>query len=259
MRDLLRNSFLRLAGLLVKPSKSIHILNGHYINRLETSNDLNLFEDLIKNLIRSYHFIGFEEACDKILTGYKPSRAEIAFTFDDGFKECYTIIAPVLKRYNISACFFINPSVIESSDNFRLTFLKEKLLLNENKQFMSWDDIKNLHFDGHIIGNHTLNHIALKGISYKDAFDEVNISKSILENHLSYQCKYFAFPYGREKNFDEIGLKAAIECHKLSFTSCNYSNFFFKKNNRILSRRHFEGCWNKRDIDFFLSKRRKYH
>jgi peptidoglycan/xylan/chitin deacetylase (PgdA/CDA1 family) len=192
------------------------------------------------------------------VSGYKSSRAEIAFTFDDGFKECYTIIAPVLKQYNISACFFINPSVIESSDDFRLTFLKEKLLLNENKQFMNWDDIKNLHFDGHIIGNHTLNHIALKGISYNDAFDEVSKSKSILENFLSYQCKYFAFPYGGEKYFDEIGLKAAIECHKLSFTSCNYSNYFFKNNNRILSRRHFEGCWDKRHIDFFLSKRRKY-
>jgi peptidoglycan/xylan/chitin deacetylase (PgdA/CDA1 family) len=256
VRAFFRKTFLDVFGLISSPTKCIHILNGHYVSVKESLIDNISFEKLVKKLSETYKLIDFEDACKKIVSGKESSHPELSFTFDDGFSECYSVIAPVLKKYDVSACFFINPSIIEAPDDFRRFFLLDKLKIHEDKYFMSWAEIKKLHIDGHIIGNHTMNHTALTGINYEEAYKEVYASKVKLENMLSYECKYFAFPYGNNSHFDAIGIGAALDCHDLAFTSCNYGNYFYNDNKKILSRRHFEGGWPKAHIDYFLSKKR---
>ena len=258
MRQKLRKIYLDLLGSISKPSSSVHILNIHYVNELSNLEDYIIFDNLLLKLSKSYNLINFEDALIKIRNQEKVLKPELAFTIDDGFIECYNTIYPVLNKFNISAYLFTNPSVIESTKKKKKKFLKKRLLTNQDKHFMTWNHIKELKDNKQIIGNHTMNHLALNKLSYESAFQEIYSAKLFLEKKLNYDCKYFAFPYGNPKYFDENGVKAALNCHDLIFSSGQYEKYFFKSNDRILSRRHAEGNWSKNHIDYFLSKKRNY-
>lgn len=241
------------------PSASIHILNGHYINLVRKKEDPAQFENLLKELYIYFDFLPFETACTKIINHESVPRPAIAFTFDDAFAECYDEIAPLLEKYNTNACFFVNPGVIEVDDHTRSKFLKSRLLITNDKTFMTWSQISDLHKRGHVIGNHTMNHIALKGLSYEDNLIEILEGKHELERRLNFECKYFAIPYGGGSGyFDDNGIKATLATHELSFASNQKTNYFFKGHNSILERRHFEGSWSIDHLRYFLSLKRRY-
>lgn len=52
-------------------------------------------------------------------SGFQPSRArEAVLTFDDGRRNCWTVIFPLLKKYNVRAVFFIIPSRIKEAGEY---------------------------------------------------------------------------------------------------------------------------------------------
>lgn len=249
--------FLNFAGNFKKPSNGIHVLNGHYINKIEGNDDAEQFDKLLNQLSKTFDFIRFEDACNLIKAGKNLDNPYLSFSFDDGFSECFTSIAPVLEKFNTNACFFINPNVIEKDETFRKEFIKSQLRSDINKTFMSWDQIIELHVNGHIIGNHTWSHTALLNLSYNDAHEEVKRGKDELEIRLGVDCKHFALPFGTPDFFDEVGLLAAINNHEFVFTSSfEYAKYFYKNNSNVLSRRHFEGNWKISHLNYFLSLNR---
>ncbi|MDA3819320.1 MAG: polysaccharide deacetylase family protein [Candidatus Delongbacteria bacterium] len=48
----------------------------------------------------------------------KPDKPYMMLSFDDGLKECYSVIAPILKSKGIPAAFFINPAFIDDAEWF---------------------------------------------------------------------------------------------------------------------------------------------
>ncbi len=68
-------------------------------------------------------------------------------TFDDSAKSHFTIVRPILLKYKFGATFFITEGF-----DFR-----------SNKQdYMTWEQISQLHQDGFEIGNHTRDHLGIK-------------------------------------------------------------------------------------------------
>lgn len=257
LRFFIRHAYLCLIGEFSKPSNSIHILNGHFVD-LTLFPSKEYFNNFLKNLNKHYTFVSFDEACKLIKENTIVDSPLLAFSFDDGFKECSDIIADCLEAYNIRAAFFINPYSIDASKKEKINFIKSNLKVNFYKEFMSWDDIRSLQIKGHIIGNHTYEHTALKNLTYNDSYNEILKGKKIIEDKLNSKCDYFAFPFGGADFFDKNGLDAALNLHKLVFTSGGYNSYFFNKNTNVLSRRHFEANWPVRHINYFLSCKRKY-
>lgn len=70
----------------------------------------------------------------------------VVLTFDDSSKSHYTIARPLLLKYKFGATFFIT----EGWD-----FAANK------RDYMSWEEIQELHRDGFEIGNHTRDHLAI--------------------------------------------------------------------------------------------------
>jgi peptidoglycan/xylan/chitin deacetylase (PgdA/CDA1 family) len=70
----------------------------------------------------------------------------VVLTFDDSAKSHYTVVRPLLKEYGFGATFFIT----------------EGFDFKENKQdYMTWQQIRELHEDGFEIGNHTRDHLGI--------------------------------------------------------------------------------------------------
>jgi len=67
----------------------------------------------------------------------------VVLTFDDSVASHHSVVRPVLKRFGFNATFFIT----------------EGFSFRTNKQdYMTWDQIADLHRDGFEIGNHTRDH-----------------------------------------------------------------------------------------------------
>jgi peptidoglycan/xylan/chitin deacetylase (PgdA/CDA1 family) len=71
----------------------------------------------------------------------------VVLTFDDASKSHYTVARPLLKKYGFGATFFV-------TEGFDFP--------GNKRDYMSWEEIAQLHRDGFEIGNHTRDH---KGVT----------------------------------------------------------------------------------------------
>lgn len=107
------------------------------------------------------------------------SKDNIFLTFDDGGSSFYSLIAPILKKYDFKGYFFITTAYI-------------------NKQgFLTTNEIISLHNDGHFIGVHTHTHPGkLNSLPFHELEDEWLYSLRILETILQTKVLYASIPGG---------------------------------------------------------------
>ena len=109
---------------------------------------------------------------------WNSSNETILLTFDDGpTPESTEIILRVLKEYKTKALFFcVGNNVRKYPD------LVEEII-NQ----------------GHLIGNHTLNHKQLTQLTYTESINEINSYTLLLKEQHKYDVKYFRPPHGKFK------------------------------------------------------------
>src|SRR5690606_17325513 len=111
MKNSLRSAFLRVVGSFSRLGVGVHIVNSHYITpkKLNPTSDYRVLEEYLQYLNLSARIVDVEVATARILEKNIPTdEILISFTFDDGFEECYTIIALLVEKYNCRGAFFIN-------------------------------------------------------------------------------------------------------------------------------------------------------
>jgi peptidoglycan/xylan/chitin deacetylase (PgdA/CDA1 family) len=253
MRERFKHIYLSLIGQISTYANSVHILNSHFISLQNSKADD--FRTLLKRLNNDVDFITIEEGLNLIENGILIDKPKAVFTFDDGFEECYTQIAPVLEEYGAKGVFFVNPGFIEGDDSYIKDFI-ENQVLTPGKKPMNWDMVRDLHKRGHTIGSHTFDHVRLD-IDDVDLIEkQVVKSKNKIEEKLGSKCDYFAFPYGQIMDLSETALEIIEQNHKYIFSGAEYKNYF-SFNGRVLNRRHIEGDWDFIHVKYFLSFKRK--
>lgn len=253
MKNLIRNIILSTTGQFKSVANGIHILNSHYIGKNELPKEV--FHGLLKKLTKQADFIRIEDAVVAIKEKTHQNQKLIAFTFDDGFEECYTKIAPVLSDFNTNAAFFINPGFIDGDKDYRKNFTEN--IVHTNKAPMTWEMIKELHQQGFVIGNHTLDHVRLVGLTDEELQQQISIAKNRIEEQLQNPCEYFAWTYGKNSDIDEDALNYCLNQHKYVFGGDNYTQYF-SFNNAVFNRRHVEGNWPISHVNYFLGKGKRF-
>lgn len=103
----------------------------------------------------------------------------VVLTFDDSAKSHYATVRPILKRYGFGATFFIT----EGFD-----FPKNKT------DYMTWEEIAELHRDGFEIGNHTGNHASITKENVGEVNEQLEIINSQCAAHGIPRTISFAYP-----------------------------------------------------------------
>jgi peptidoglycan/xylan/chitin deacetylase (PgdA/CDA1 family) len=103
----------------------------------------------------------------------------VVLTFDDSSKSYYTVARPILKKHKFGATFFI-------TEGFDFPTNK--------KDYMSWDEIAQLHKDGFEIGNHTLDHKGVSEKTIRDLSAQVKGIQSRCKEHGIPSPVSFAYP-----------------------------------------------------------------
>lgn len=255
-RTIVRKRILDILGLFSRPHNGIHILNGHMICRAMADNQSkDYFFYQLQELSRYVHFIRIEYATSLIRNHESVDQPLVAFTFDDGFMECYDMIAPVLESFGVNAAFFINPNFVEGDENYIQNFT-ENIVLTPGKIPMHWTEIKDLHKRGHIIGAHTMDHYMINDDNLLELDKQIGGCKSIIEDKLSAPCDYFAFPYGRLEHANKHSIDVACGYYKNVFSQSDYKHYFSFAG-RVINRRHFEPFWPVGHLYYFLSCHKK--
>jgi peptidoglycan/xylan/chitin deacetylase (PgdA/CDA1 family) len=103
----------------------------------------------------------------------------VVLTFDDSAKSHYTIVRPLLLKYKFGATFFITEGF-----DFR-----------ENKRdYMSWDEIAELHRDGFEIGNHTRDHLGISDANAPKLAEQLDAIAKRCQEHGIPAPVTFAWP-----------------------------------------------------------------
>ncbi|NVN93106.1 MAG: polysaccharide deacetylase family protein [Desulfuromonadales bacterium] len=118
----------------------------------------------------------------------------VILTFDDGIENFRTIVCPILKKYGMTATFFIPTAYI--GDERQKPHHKGLSVYNEY-QMLSWQDLREMASEGFEIGAHSHTHLKLSQQASACAKDEIERPKLILENKLGCPVKSFAYPFGR--------------------------------------------------------------
>ncbi len=103
----------------------------------------------------------------------------IFITFDDGHVSNFLIALPILQKFSFNADFFITTSWIGS------------------KEYMSRNQIRQLYLEGMGIGSHAHTHKFLTEMSDKEVYNELLISKNILEDITGSSITTLSLPGGR--------------------------------------------------------------
>lgn len=123
----------------------------------------------------------------------------IYLTFDLGYEAGYTSqILDVLKENDVKAIFFITGHYLNSEPEL----------------------VKRMIEEGHIVGNHTVNHKSLADLSDEEIEKEIMDLHNALYEKLGYEMTYFRPPKGE---FSERVLKIA---HDLGYTAVLWSNAY---------------------------------
>jgi peptidoglycan/xylan/chitin deacetylase (PgdA/CDA1 family) len=103
----------------------------------------------------------------------------VVLTFDDSVKSHYSVVRPILLKYGFGATFFV-------TEGFDFT---------SNKQdYMTWEEIAQLHRDGFEIGNHTRDHLTLNDNNVDQLVEQLaGIAARCRENGIPVPTS-FAYP-----------------------------------------------------------------
>lgn len=231
----------------------MHIINAHYVTSQdkELPRDKKVMEEFLMHLSETCQLEPLDSCVDIIVSKNIPQdKTIVAFTFDDGYEECHSIIAPLLEKYNCRGAFFINANYIESEESYRSGFNEKTKTYT--KAPMSWEQVIDLHNRGHIIGSHTLDHVNMVAVSEQELEYQLKENKAIIESKLGAPCEYFAWPFGQMQHFSDDVLQITKKYHKYIFSGTNYKSYY-SFDGQVFNRRHMEPFWSKTHINYFLS------
>lgn len=167
----------------------VPILIYHYVEYIQDPKDtirasLNIqpyiFESQIKTLKDAgYDFLTMEEVAQALDDKKKIASTSVVITFDDGYRDFYTDVFPILKKYNAKVTAYIVPGFLD------------------HPNFMYSKELEEISKSGLVeIGAHTMHHVWLRGMEQGRAQYEIKESKAILEAAFKRKVTAFAYPYG---------------------------------------------------------------
>ncbi len=93
------------------------------------------FSDDLDYLLKYYKPVSLGDVIDAVKRTGRTPRNSFLLSFDDGFKEIYTTVAPILKQKGVPAVFFLNPAFIDNKTLFYRC--KISLMIGEVKKIFA--------------------------------------------------------------------------------------------------------------------------
>lgn len=252
IRQTLRDLVLT-AGSLLPPRNADREVRFFYGHSLEAGN-VPGFRRILRMLREHFEFVTTEDAVRLLRSADAAPGRYLAFSFDDGFRDCHDLIAPVLDEHGARACFFVATNFIECDEDYRRRFLRETVHAGDGKQPMTWDMVRSLADAGFAIGAHTQDHVNLAAVPLEEARRQAVGSRAAVESRTGRPCEFFAWPYGTAAHFPP-SLLPELTGEFTAIFSAIRSRAATSLGGAAINRDHFEPDWPVRHVRAFATRR----
>ena len=134
-------------------------------------------DELIKN---NYNVVSIETIIDALENNKNLPEKTVAITIDDAFFSIYKKAWPILKEKKLPFTIFVSTGPVNSN----------------SKNYMNWEQLKEMNNRGVTIGHHTKNHFHLVGKKKETIISEIEEASDDFLKNLGYVPDIFAYPYG---------------------------------------------------------------
>ncbi len=165
-------------------NSKLFILNYHDVHT-DNAKALNRYGISESNFIAHIHLIQSLNipivSINDFINGNATNSLSVAFTFDDGLMSQYNTAVPILRRYNIPACFYITTAY-------------------KGEIFMQSKELHHIVEWGFDMGSHSQTHTRFTRLNLKDIVNEVAESKEYLEQITGKEIDKLSLPFGSYNN-----------------------------------------------------------
>jgi peptidoglycan/xylan/chitin deacetylase (PgdA/CDA1 family) len=173
---------------LLRPVTVAH----HGVNRVAPQDNplsLVMAPELLESQVRTLQRLGyrFRTAEEVAETGAPQARGTAVLTFDDGWLDAVTIVAPLLQRLGVCATFYVNPGLWGG---------RHHLVPGEAGRLMTADDARALVDAGMELGAHSLHHEDLRALDDAALRHDLQACRAAVQEITGRPCRTFAYPFG---------------------------------------------------------------
>ena len=166
----------------IKNSAVIFMYHKFDVSKYPSTNiTTEQFEAHIKEFSKlKYNILSLNYITDVIINDGQLPNKTIGISIDDADKSFLKYAWPIFKKNKIPVTLFVNTSTI----------------VKNNKNYLNWDEIRQLKKEGVTIGGHSHTHSHMTTLSTEEIKKELEISNKIFLKELGEIPNLFAYPYG---------------------------------------------------------------
>lgn len=216
----------------------------HHVNSDRCSNDYEVFQAHLKYISENFTSVFPQSELPK---------SPICLVFDDGYYDFYTLIFPLLKKYNLKALLAVTPKYIlddtDKPDSIRLSYEHNDLFENyQDATFCTYKELSEMiQSDLVQVVSHSYSHKNLLEDDV-DLQQELVESKNILEEKLKITVESFVYPFGK---YNQEVLDETRKHYKYPFRIGNGINKDFSGVNDVIYRIDADNLKTADEIFFF--------
>lgn len=167
--------------------KPIPVLMYHSID-YEKGNELRVPKEKFKEQMQylkdnGYTTLTFNELYNFLVNNKPVPEKSVVITFDDGYEDNYQNAYPILKQFGFNATIFVITNTVDNE-----------------KPFLTSQQLKEMDQNGIDIESHTLAHDELNKLSYDKQVITLKGAKEFIEKTLNKPVRYIAYPFGKWNN-----------------------------------------------------------
>jgi peptidoglycan/xylan/chitin deacetylase (PgdA/CDA1 family) len=141
-----------------------------------------MFKEQLAYLQREgYESVSLDDLALHLTVGKPLPSKPIILTFDDGYADAYTRAFRRLKRFGFTATFFLVTAPIDA----------------QNPDFLSWEQVEEMHAAGMRFEPHSYDHPDLRDRGFDFLVYQVLAPKEAIEARTGETPRFFAYPSGR--------------------------------------------------------------
>ncbi len=128
-----------------------------------------------------YHTVTLTDLYLHLTEGYPLPENPIVLTFDDGYRDAYEVVFPILLDRGFTGTFFVlsTPAHFESAD------------------YLTWQQMQEMSEAGMEIQSHGRDHVDLRGRSYDYLIYQIVGIQEAIQHHTARLPRFFCYPGGQ--------------------------------------------------------------
>lgn len=189
---------------------------------------------------KGYTVVPLKDLIERFKDPQPFSEKSIVITFDDGYKNMYVKLLPLVREFKYPVTLFVYTDFVYSKSTKSIT----------------WDELNEMQNDGIDIQSHTMSHPDLPALSKEISpeskeklYRELYLSRILLEAKLNKTVDLLAYPFGRY-DLDTIQL-ARYAGYTRVFSTDDGSNFV-SYNNYCLRRHHIKRSYSLKMVESII-------